>query len=389
MLNHVKKLINYLYGFTRILASPDPGAKFEVVKAWRFSNNGMPVITGGNVISVVCEILFFFKLYGNPIEGDAFLTPALDCIVIHLTMVKGRFLADWVEEKILQLHPDMIENKLDSVTRSDTFFILKKFLNVLDNSGQLMARLPQGIYQPCYKFVGHSEEPRLISDAYALGTSKRYNEALNVLVRHVQNTHVPLLGVNQINILLKGTGISLSRFTGFAQAEGRVVKGKSKDDRHPSSLDLLNLCGLPLPAQYQMEENQKLVQRLDLQTEEVRQLKEKLDHLINVQIQTSQQLKALKDIIPQTSGVSPAVIAAIPEPSIDDRQSIDSLLADDEGQDMEQDDARTQHSEQNVVQMLEANVALPLPADDELRAAVDLIMDDGNMQNQKQEQDKS
>ena len=304
-------------------------------------------------------------------------------------MVKGRFLADWVEEKILQLHPDMIETKLDSVTRSETFSILKKFLNVLDNSGQLMARLSQSIYQPCYKFVGHNDEPRLISDAYALGTSKRYNEALNVLVRHVQNTHVPLLGMNQINILLKGTGISLSRFTGFAQAEGRVVKGKSKDDRYPSSLDLLNLCGLFLPAQYQMEENQKLVQQLDLQTEEVRQLREKLDHLINVQIQTSQQLKALKDIIPQTSGVSPAVIAAIPEPSIDDRQSIDSLLADDEGQDMEQDDARTQHSEQNVVQMLEANVALPLPADDELRAAVDLIMDDGNMQNQKQEQDKS
>ena len=56
---------------------------------------------------------------------------------------------------------------------------------------------------------------------------------------------------------------------------------------------------------------------------------------------------------------------------------------------MEQDDARTQHPERNVVQMLEANVALPLPADDELRAAVDLIMDDGNMQNQKQGQDKS
>ena len=52
MLNHVKKLINYLYGFTKILASPDPGAKFEVVKAWRYSNNRITVITGGNVLSV-------------------------------------------------------------------------------------------------------------------------------------------------------------------------------------------------------------------------------------------------------------------------------------------------------------------------------------------------
>ena len=93
-----------------------------------------------------------------------------------------------MEEKILQLHSDMIETKLDSVTRSDTYSILKKFLNVLDNSGQLMARLPQGIYQPCYKFVGHSDEPRLISDAYALGTSE--------------------LGVNQINTLLKDSPVS-------------------------------------------------------------------------------------------------------------------------------------------------------------------------------------
>ena len=39
--------------------------------------------------------------------------------------------------------------------------------------------------------------------------------------------------------------------------------------------------------------------------------------------------------------------------------------------------------------MLEASAAPPPPADDELRAAVDSIMDDGDMQNQKQGQDKS
>ena len=32
MLNHVKKLVNYLYGLTKVLASPDPGAEFEVVR---------------------------------------------------------------------------------------------------------------------------------------------------------------------------------------------------------------------------------------------------------------------------------------------------------------------------------------------------------------------
>ena len=64
-----------------------------------------------------------------------------------------------------------------------------------------------------------------------MASSKRYNEALNVLVGHVQRPHVPLLGNNPINSLLKGTGLSLSRFTGFAQAENRVANRGSKDDR--------------------------------------------------------------------------------------------------------------------------------------------------------------
>ena len=272
------------------------------------------------------------------------------------------------------------------MTKTDTFFILKKFLNVLDNSGQLIARLPHGIFQPCLKFVGNIDEPRLIGDAYVMGTSKRYNEALNVLVGHVQKLHVPLLGNNQINSLLKGTGLSLSRFTGFAQAENRVANPGSKDDRYPTSMDLLNLCGLPLPAQYQAEENQGLKQQLNLQAEVIHSLREKLDHLINVQIQTSHQLKVLQDVISQVPGVKPSVTLAVPEPSIDDRQSIDSLLADDEGQEMEQDEPETPQAEQNGVQVLDGNGVQLSPEDEVLRIAVNSIIVDGEEQNQKQEQ---
>ena len=67
MVNYVKQLVNYLYSFTKILASSDPGAKSEVIKTWRFSNNGVVVITGGNIISVVCEILFFLQTIRKPI----------------------------------------------------------------------------------------------------------------------------------------------------------------------------------------------------------------------------------------------------------------------------------------------------------------------------------
>jgi len=381
MLNHVQRLLKYLYSLTRVLASPDPGSELEVVRTWRYANNGSIVITGGNIISVTCEILFFFKLYGNPVEGDTFLTPALDCVSIHAGMKKGEFLKQWNEEEILQMHPDQILAKLDSVTKSETFAILKKFLNVLDNCGQLAARLPQSIYQPCFKFVGRTDEPRWINDAYVMGSSTRYNQALNVLVKHVQNPHVPILGVNQINLLLKGTGISLNRFTGFAQAEGRIVDRKSKDNNYPSSLDLLNLCGLPLPAQYQTEEIQKLKQQLDLQTEENQKLKEKLDHLIVVQVQTSNQICELRDIILQASGVSQTATVARSEPSIDDKLSIDNLLADEDGQDMEQEGNKVQYLEQSVAQGSGVDgVHTPL-ANDELRAAVDNIMVD--LQSQK------
>jgi len=154
------------------------------------------------------------------------------------------------------------------------------------------------------------------------------------------------------------------------------VNRRSKDNNYPSSLDLLNLCGLPLPAQYQTEEIQKLKHQLDLQTEENQKLKEKLDHLINVQVQTSNQISELKDIILQASGASQTVTVAIPEPSIDDRQSIDSLLADEDGQDMEQEETRVQYLEQNVAQGLEVDGVPPPPADDELRTAVDNIMVD-------------
>ena len=322
------------------------------------------------------RILFYFKLYGNPVEGDAFLTPVLDCISIHASMKKGNFLQGWTEEEILQLHPDQILAKLDSATRSETFAILKKFLNVLDNCGQLAARLPQGIYQPCYKFVGRTDEPRWINDAYVLGSSARYNQALNTLIKYVQKPHVPLLGVNPINILLKGTGISLNRFTGFAPAEGRVVNWKSKNNDYPSSLDLLNLCGLPLPAQYQTEEIQKLKHQLDLQTGENQRLKEKLDHLINVQVQTSTLIKELKDIILQVSGANQTAPVAPSEPSIDDRQSIDHLLADEDGEEMEQEDVKVQHLEPDVAQGFEVDVVPPPSADDELCAAVDTLMVD-------------
>ena len=56
---------------------------------------------------------------------------------------------------------------------------------------------------------------------------------------------------------------------------------------------------------------------------------------------------------------------------------------------MKQEETRTQHPEQNVAQVSEVDGALPPPAVDLLHAAVDELMVDGDMQNQKLELNKS
>ena len=333
LLNSVQRLVNYVYSFTKVLASPDPGADFEVVKMWRNARNGVHVIAGGNMMNVVIETLFFFKTFGNPVEGDKFITPALDCIKLHHSLVRSKFLRGWVENKIIQLPSEEIITRLEAVTKSETWAILRKFLNVLDNCGQLTARLPQSVFQQCYKFVGNSDEPCSLRDVFNMGMLTWYNRVLNTLVTYVQRPHTPLLGTNQINALVKGTGISLTKFTSFAQVESRAAQGKDYDSNYPSPTDLLNLCGLPLPAQEQAEEIQRLISPLI----------EKIDHLINVQIRTSQQIDELRNMILQTSFVNRAVTAILPNPMTDDTaQSIDSLLADEEGQDMEQEKPVTQ-----------------------------------------------
>ena len=204
-----------------------------------------------------------------------------------------------------------------------------------------------------------------------MGMSTRYNRALNTLVMHIQHPHTPLLGVNQINILLKGTGISLNKFTGFAQAESRLTQGKD-DSNYPSPLDLLNLCGLPTPAHNQAEEVQRLM--------------EKMDQLIRMQVQTSQRIDELRNMILQPSGVNQTVNVRVPGPMADTDQSIDSLLADDEGQDMEQGGTVIQLPVSNDGQVYGANCATPPPTADILAASVNSIMVGDDMHKQGREE---
>ena len=180
---------------------------------------------------------------------------------------------------------------------------------------------------------------------------------------------------------------------GTQHPEQNVVQMLEENGVHPlpddevlrAAVDSIIVDG-EVQNQKQEQENQGLKQQLNIQTEEIHSLQEKLEHLINVQIQTSQQLKVLQDVISQVPGIRSAVTLTVPKPSIDDRQSIDSLLADDEGQEMEQDKPGTQHAEQNSVQMLDGNGVHLSPEDEVLHIAVNSIIVDGEEQNQKQEQ---
>ena len=77
--------------------------------------------------------------------------------------------------------------------------------------------------------------------------SNRYYRVLNKLVTHVQHPHNPLLGINQINALVKNTGLSLHKFTSFAQVEGRAEQGMDNDVSYPSQTDCNTYSGYPNP----------------------------------------------------------------------------------------------------------------------------------------------
>ena len=191
--------MNYVYSFTQVLASPDPRADFDVVKMWGYARNGIHVISGTNMLNVLMEILFFFKVYGNPVDGDKFITAALQTMKVHQSLLRGIFLIGWVEDRIISLPPEDVITMLESVTKSGTYAILRTFLSVLDNCGQLAARLPQSVFQPCYKFMGNNDKPCTICDVYNMCMSSQYYRALNKLVTYVQRPRTPLLGTNQIN----------------------------------------------------------------------------------------------------------------------------------------------------------------------------------------------
>ena len=329
------------------------------------------------MLNVVMEILFFFKVYGNPVDGDKFITPALETMKLHQSLVRGICLRGWVEDKIISLLSEEIITMLETLTKSGAYAVLRKFLSLLDNCGQLAARLPQSVFQPCYKFVGNNDEPRTICDVFNMGMSTRYYRVLNKLVTYVQCPHTPLLGINQINALIKNTGLSLPKFTSFAQVEGRAAQGKDNDTSYPSQTDLLSLCGLPLSAQGQAEEIRALISPLI----------EKTNHLINVQVHTSQQIQELRNMILQTSCVNRAVTAILPNPMGADEaaQSIDSLLADNEGKEMEQEKPAALLPVLNADQVFWAEYMASPSVADILVESVDSLMADDDAQEHGQE----
>lgn len=161
-------------------------------------------------------------------------------------------LTGWTEDKIIPLSPEEIISMIDKVTKSGAYAALRKFLDVLDNCGLLAARLPHGIFNSVYKFH-NTEKERTVLDKYPMCMTSRYYEALKMLNTYVQQSHVPLLGVNAVNALIKNTGLSLHKYKGFALVEGQAVEEQTNDNDYPSAHYLLNLCGLSLSAKEQIQ----------------------------------------------------------------------------------------------------------------------------------------
>ena len=174
-----------------------------------------------------------------------------------------------------------------------------------------------------------------------------------------------------IRSMIKNTGLSLPKFTSFAQVEGRAVQEKYVDVNYSSQTDLLSLCRLSLSAQGQAEEIRQLISPLI----------EKINHLINVQVQTSQQIQELRNIILQMSCVNRAVTVSLPNllETDDVAQSIDSLL------EKEKEKLAAELPVLNAEQVFGAGYMAPPPVADTLVESIDSLMADDDAQEQEQE----
>ena len=109
--------------------------------------------------------------------------------------------------------------------------------------------------------------------------------------------------------------------------------------------------------------------------------------LINAQVQTSQQIQELRNMILQTSCGNRAVTTSLPNSleADDAAQSFDSLLADDEGQELVHERPAAQIPVLNADQVFAARYMAPPPVADILVESVDSLMADDRAQEPGQE----
>ena len=158
IMKSITKLYNYAYAFAKCLVSPAWGPREDIVKAWRYTRNGVVVKTGANLLHVIMEINTFFHKHGCPVKECPFLKPAITAMNIP-EPENEQILEGILEPGFLDLEYAELLDKVNSITGSGVYKIVQEAVKFMEGYFPIYIRSSAAAYQPCIRFTLAPNQP--------------------------------------------------------------------------------------------------------------------------------------------------------------------------------------------------------------------------------------
>jgi len=283
----VSKCRDYFYAIARVLVSPTHSAKDDVIKLWRYVQNGQAVLTGANMMNLLMELAKGFIKYGNPYVACPMLTPVLATV----KMSGSHVLYGVGDDGFLMQNREDIVSQINNIVESGALEFMQNVLEALENYSNFYAKPLHNCHNYLNEYgvwngtgsINEGGQAKSVLDVYNIASSDRYNTMFRTLTTYIRSGNNPILGSNPVNNLLKSCGLSLTKFRGLIQAEPQVPEARTDDGTYPSRRHLQDLCGLPLPASEQVEVMEELLvpihDGIDKNAEELAKIKSKMDKM--------------------------------------------------------------------------------------------------------------
>ena len=243
----VTKLYYYSYALVKCLVSQARSPREDIKKAWRYTRNGVVVMTGANLLQIIMEITSFFYKHGCPVKECPFLKPALRAMNVpepeHEWVLEGI-----LDPEFLDLDYSDLIAKVDAITGSGVYRILTEAVKIMEGYMHIYTRSSAAAHQLCLMFTLTPDQPETGKTPLSVfndASSRGYSEMFQQLTYYIYQNHIPVIGNNVVDklLILKPLGLSMEKFYGFIQCESRAEEEAKDDGSYSSGTAIQELFG--------------------------------------------------------------------------------------------------------------------------------------------------